>query len=57
MRMNFTTRQVASIVRRYEAGESSIKIAEHYGCTSKTILNVLRKEGVEIKSRGRYATV
>lgn len=57
MRMNFTTRQVASIVRRYEAGESSIKIAEHYGCTSKTILNVLRKEGVEIKGRGRYATV
>lgn len=57
MKMNFTTRQIASIVRRYEEGESSIKIAAHYGCTSKTILNVLRREGVEIKGRGRYATV
>lgn len=57
MKMNFTTRQIDSIVRRYEQGESSIKIAEHYGCTSKTILNVLRKAGVEIKGRGRYATV
>ena len=50
-----TVTQIASIVRCYEEGESSIKIAAHYNVTSSTIIKLLRAQGVEIKSRGRYA--
>lgn len=50
-----TVTQIASIVRRYEAGESSRKIAAHYGVSGSTLIKVLRTQGVKIKGRGRYA--
>jgi len=49
-----TVTQINSIIRRYKNGESSIKIAEHYGVCSSTIVRLLRQQGVKIKSRGRY---
>ena len=41
----------AEICERYENGESSIKISKRLGCSSVTILNVLRKNDIKTKSR------
>lgn len=48
------SKSIRSIIRRYQAGESSIAIAATYGVSSSTIIRVLRELGVKIKTRGRY---
>jgi len=50
----FTSRQEQSIVTRYKAGESSIRIAERLGVTPNVVLRVLRANGVKVRGRGRY---
>jgi len=45
-----------SIVRRYKSGESSIKLAEHYGVSPKAVIRRLRALKVKIRPRGRYAS-
>ena len=45
---------IDSIVRRYQEGDSSVKLAEHYGVVPATIIRLLRERSVKIKGRGRY---
>lgn len=47
----WTKRQRATIVRRYEAGQSQAAIAPHFGTSQITISRVLREEGVRTGRR------
>ena len=38
----------------YKEGKSAPQIAEEIGCSSLTVLNTLRSQGIEIRSRGTY---
>lgn len=42
------------IVKLYESGQSTNKIAERYGCNAGTIYAVLKKMGVQIKKRQKF---
>lgn len=41
--------QVAEMVRLYESGLSLAKVADRTGFSSKTVLNYLRAEGVQLR--------
>lgn len=47
-----TPQQEAQIVRRYTAGESIYPIAEGVGCSPQTVSVVLKRQGVESRTRG-----
>jgi DNA-binding CsgD family transcriptional regulator len=44
-----TSQQRAECARRYAAGESSTSIAADFGCSPLTVVNWVRKAGVEIR--------
>lgn len=44
---------VAEITARYEAGESSHRLAAAYGCSAQSITNLLEKHGIPRRLRGR----
>jgi transposase-like protein len=47
-----TPDQMADIVRLYLAGESTSKLGSQFGCNARTIANVLKRKGVELRPRG-----
>lgn len=52
----FDKRTTTSLVRAYEKGASSTALAEEQGCSTATILRILREQGVEIRPRGKRTT-
>lgn len=48
----FTTEQIDAISAEYLAGSSSYEIGEKYGVHASTVLNILKKAGVELRPRG-----
>jgi len=55
-RDSLTRVQLRSIASRYKRGESSIKIAEHFGVTNTSVIRWLRLQKVKIRGRGRYSS-
>jgi hypothetical protein len=49
------TSQLREIAERYEAGESMGALGRTYGCTPANIHFIMRKQGVEVRPRGRAA--
>lgn len=49
----FTFLEMASIVQRYNGGESSVCIASDVGCTPKAVCDILRLHQVTVKDGGR----
>ena len=47
-----TTENVADIVARYEAGETTQHIGTRYGISKTRVANVLREQGVAIRRQG-----
>lgn len=41
-----------AIVERYNGGESFLKLSEEYGCSLKTIGNIVRRHGGDVRNRG-----
>jgi hypothetical protein len=50
-----TTEDVADIVRRYEACETTQQVGERYGISKTRVANVLREQGVAIRRQGLNA--
>jgi transposase len=46
-------RQQAEIEDLYAKGWSTRRIAAHYGISKTTVLNVLKRRGVEMRPQGR----
>ncbi len=46
------TYDITNIVGRYVGGESSVKIAEHYGVSHNTITRLLRKNNITTRENG-----
>jgi|SRR5690349_10553137 len=39
------------IIKRYQAGESGVRLAEAAGCVPSTIYNILRQNNIELRDR------
>lgn len=50
------SKKVEQIIEMYEEGHSSSSIAEEIGCSKTTVINQLRKHGVEIRPVGHNRT-
>jgi hypothetical protein len=47
-----TAQDVADIVHRYEAGETTQQIGNHYGISKTRVATVLRERGITIRRQG-----
>jgi hypothetical protein len=55
MQKRFTVKQEQAIIRQYERGDSTYKIAERFGvANSTTIINVLKRAGIPRRPRSFY---
>jgi hypothetical protein len=47
-----TARDIADIVRRYEAGETTQQIGNRYGISKTRVATILREQGITIRCQG-----
>jgi len=49
----FTPEEVALLVEKYLAGQSASELGREFGCNRITVSNVLKRNGIKIRGRGR----
>jgi Mor family transcriptional regulator len=48
--MKLTDQNKIDIVKKYESGDSSVKLSKEYNVTTQSILQILRVRGVNIRN-------
>lgn len=49
----FTLEEIVSLVEKYLAGKSTRELGKEFGCNRNTVSNVLKRNGVKVRGRGR----
>ena len=47
-------RDIKRVISCYKKGVTAQELGEQYGCTKQSVLNLLKRNGVERRKRGQY---